>query len=202
MVAHITEKVLGALPGDGSETTAAMLATETGLDRNAVYNCCNKLRRRGLAEKSERGRYRLTTAGCVARDASQPIRSGPTGPNDREVPRPVSGTLRARLWKALRRLGKATIPELCQLASRGAERAAESNAGKYLRQLERCGFVAQMRRREPGTAPTSNGFVRYLLVPDRDPGPEAPVVRERLGLLYDPNKRKSYSLDTGEEVGP
>lgn len=202
MAAHITEKVLGALPGDASETTAARLATETGLDRNAVYDCCAKLRRRGLVERSKRGRYRLTTAGRAARAASQSIRSGPIGPNGIKTPRPVSGTLRERVWKALRRLGKATIPDLCQLASRGAERSAENNAGKYLRQLERCGFVAQMHRREPGTAPSSNGFVRYLLVPNRDPGPAAPVVRERLGLLYDPNSRKSYSLETGEEIAP
>ena len=110
--------------------------------------------------------------------------------------------MRERLWKALRGLGKATIPELCQLACRDGERAAESNAGKYLRQLERCGFVARMRRRESGTAPTSPGFVRYLLRPDKDPGPKAPVTRERLGLLYDPNSGKSYSLETGEEVAP
>lgn len=200
MARWITEKVLWALPEDASQATAAALATATGLDRNAVYDCCNKLRQRGLVEKVKRGRYRLTVAGRAARGASQAIRSGPIGPNGIKRPRSVSGTLRERLWKALRSLGKATIPELCQLVCRDGERAAESNAGKYLRQLERCGFVARMRRRDSGTALTSPGFVRYLVRPDNDPGPKAPVARERLGLLYDPNSGKSYSLETGEEV--
>lgn len=199
MAVQITEKVLGALPERGSITVAA-LAQATGLSRRDISKCCDKLRVRGLAERPRTGHFQLTASGRAAKAAGARIRSGPQGPNGIKTPRPVSGTLRARLWTALRGLGKATIPELCQLACRDRERAAASNARKYIRVLERCGFVVRLRRRERGTAPTSNGFIRYLLLPGKDPGPKAPVVRERLGLLYDPNTRKSYSLETGEEV--
>lgn len=201
MARWITEKVLGAMPGDGSETTTAALAQVTGLTRREVSRCFREvLNARGLANEARFGVYRLSPAGIAAREVGERIT---TAPLTRKNGGPIhDDTFRSRVWKALRSLGKATVPELCQMAARGDEKLPERQVRNYLGYLVKAGYVSVLARRERGTAPTSAGFKRFLLLPHRDPGPKAPVVRRRLGQVYDPNSRKAYSLETGEEVAP
>ena len=98
-------------------------------------------------------------------------------------------TIRQRAWAALRILGKASVPELQGWAG---DDVKPSNLQKYLHLLERAGFVQRLDLREPGTAPTSNGHVRWLLV--RDSGPKAPVYRPRFDSVFDPNTREVHRL--------
>ncbi len=201
MTRWITVKVLGAMPGDGSETTTAKLAQVTGLTRREVSRCFREvLNARGLANEARFGVYRLSPAGLAARAAGERIT---TAPRTRKNGGPIhDAAFRSRIWKALRSLGKATVPELCQMAARGDEKLPEAQVRNYLGYLVKSGYVSVLARRERGTAPTSRGFKRFLLLPNRDSGPKAPVPRRRRGQVYDPNTRKSYSISTGEEVAP
>lgn len=170
--------------------TEARLAELTGYDARSVENCCLKLRKHGLLARTERGCHKLTAAGRAALEQGARIRSGPRGK--------WSGvnlqkeTLRTRAWLGMRLKRKFTLDDLVMLAARGGERHAESNLGKYVRALARAGYVRQLQVREAGTAMTSNGFVRWMLV--QNTGPEAPVWRPSRGTVYDPNLHKSVAL--------
>lgn len=172
--------------------TPEMAAAACDMTRAAAQQALSALVRRGLAERMARGRYRATKSGIeLVRDGRQ-IGRAPLPPRARGV---RGNSLHARLWAALRKLRKATAPELVQIAGRGTERNAIGNARDYLRALVRAGYVAEMKQRAPGVAPSSRGFKRYLLV--RDPGPAAPGVYKR-HLLRDPNSGKLIDLTTGE----
>ena len=59
-----------------------------------------------------------------------------------------------------------------------------------------------MPGRAAGTAPTSNGFVRWLLLPDRDSGPRAPVASSARRTVFDPHTGETFHLgDRDSEVG-
>ena len=193
-----TGRLLAAMPGDGSPLSTAKLARVVELTRRETAKYFERLRIAGLAERVAHGVYRLTVAGRSAKATGRKLRSGPKGPLTGQ--RVYTGTFRDRLWKALRATRKSTIPDLVVLAGAGDEKLPENNARKYLGWLVRAGFVVKMRRREPGVSLNSPGHVKYFLL--RDPGPEAPVYRPKSRDVYDPNTRKSYSLETGEEVAP
>ena len=80
------------------------------------------------------------------------------------------------------------------LVAQGGERDISSNIGKYLRGLERAGYLVRMPKREAGTALTSNGFARWWLPDDKDTGPRAPVLSVRKGTVYDPNTEGKVEL--------
>jgi hypothetical protein len=71
-----------------------------------------------------------------------------------------------------------------------------SVARTYLLLLCRAGVALRLRDREPGFAPSSNGFVRYALM--KDLGPIAPVTRAN--ALFDPNARKHIAYATRKAV--
>jgi hypothetical protein len=81
-------------------------------------------------------------------------------------------------------LKKGTIQDLLMMAGEDQGRGYRS-ALKYLLFLERAGYLRKLPVRARGTAPTSNGFVRWLLVDDT--GPEAPVVQPLKGEVVDRN---------------
>lgn len=158
------------------------------LTHRQITNAAARLVERGLVERVERGCFRLTPEGAAAREAGLVIRSGPRGPMARR--RPVRNSLQARLWRAMRVKGKFTIPALLELAARD-EKNPRHAAEKFIGALERAGYLLRLSRREPGTSPTSNGFVRWSLIKDTG---DLPPMPRRDGTLYDPN--------TGEVCSP
>lgn len=181
-------RLLDALPPPGADPTIDEVAERSGLSRRRVSDAVAVLVRQGLAVRSEIGRLRLTEAGELARAEGRRRAAGPSAPAGPGDPRPAG--LRTRVWRALRMLRKASLPELLEIAATDAETAATgrtaNNAGRYLAALAAAGVVTVMPDRDPGTAPTSNGFKRYLLVEDL--GPLTPVFNGRAGTLRDPNQ--------------
>jgi len=175
--------VRDALAMGGCLTTAG-LAEITGLDRKIISATLCRLILRGLVERVERGCFRLTAKGHLSAQRGEVIRSGPrrrhTG-----IKRSPRDTFRQRAWMAMRMAGKFTVPEILQLAGRAGERGGSAdNLHRYLRALEQAGYVRRLPVRERGTAPGSNGYVRWRLI--RDTGPLAPTVR-RNGTIIDRN---------------
>lgn len=172
--------------------TPEMAAAAREMTRAAAQQALSGLVRRGLAERMARGRYRATKAGIELVEGGGQIGRAPLPPRARGI---RGNSLQARLWAALRKLRKATAPELVQIAANGTERDAVGNAQNYLRALVRAGYVTEMKTRAPGVAPSSRGFKRYLLA--RDPGPAAPGVCKHQ-RLRDPNTGTLIDLTTGE----
>ena len=206
MARIITLTVLAAMPEDGSAMTISALAGATSLGRHRISRCfTDVLVIRGLARPARPGGYELTAAGIEAKRAGRPVSGPPVGRKKIDIHRNRDDTYRARVWKALRALNKATVPELCQLAQSDDEEAHDhkkAQVHRYLGALIKVGYVTRLRQREQGTAPGSPGFMRYLLLPEGNTGPKAPAMRGHRHELYDPNTGKTYSLDTGDEVAP
>lgn len=173
--------VLNALASGRCLTMDQLAEALPDLSRRPLSDAAARLIERGYAERVERGCFRATGAGLLAHQRGERITSGPRGPMQRK--RPVRNGLATRLWRAMRLKGKFTLPALLELATRD-ETQAESTAGRYLRALERAGYVMRLSRRETGTSMTSNGFIRWSLI--RDTGEQAPIARGD-GSVYDPN---------------
>jgi hypothetical protein len=189
MSADLINTILRALPGEGRCMDIAALARTVGRNRKDVSRSCARLVDRHVIERVRPGCFRLTPAGVAGREAGRRLTSGPNGPLTGVYLRPKQSTFRGRVWKALRSMTKATIPDLVTVAATGNERDPEGGAYQYLRALEAKGVVVRLARREPGAAPTSPGFNRYLLV--RDLGPLAPTIKG--GGVFDPNSRSMVS---------
>jgi len=170
--------------------TEARMAEITGHDATSIENSCLKLRQHGFVLKTGPGCHKLTPAGFAAYQQGGALRSGPKGKCIGA--RVKRGTLRERAWTGMRVKLKFSIDDLVMLCAEGGERDIGSNLRKYLKALERAGFVRQLPRREPGYDKCSNGFVRYLLVVNN--GPLAPVWRSSHAKVYDPNVEKSFAL--------
>lgn len=155
--------------------------------RRPLINATRRLIERGWVERVERGCYQLTAAGGDAQAAGLEIKSGPRGGFERKTP--VRNSLNTRLWRAMRLKGKFTIPALLELAAKD-EKNPYQGAARFVRLLEKAGYLLRLPRREKGTAPTSPGYIRYTLV--RDTGDLPPMLRRGNKAIFDPN--------TGEEV--
>ncbi|MBF0424796.1 MAG: hypothetical protein HQL66_03130 [Magnetococcales bacterium] len=184
------EGILTAMDGETVKTTRE-LAAAMGKSANEIASTTSLLVRRGLLERIENGRFRLTPTGEDLKRRGGKIFSGPMAPFS-AAKSPTTRRFRQRLWTALYNRNKAaTIDDLLQLAVDGTEKNPRNNAHKYLRYLEKTGFVIRMERKGEGRAPTSNGLDRWLLT--RKSGWRAPVPREN-GEVYDPNTGKTYPL--------
>jgi hypothetical protein len=214
-----TDGILGLLVEVGVALTVKQVAARRDMSPKRAQMCLDILRQRGLARRvtgeladvvieqagerrkdglprTANGVYGVTDAGRSAWRAGRKIRSGPCRPhNGRRTP--IAGTLQARLWKGLRQLKKATVPELLTMVAHDADRDPAGNARKYLRVLAAAGYVAAMKTREPGTAPTSNGFKRFLLI--NDTGPAAPVWNPRKKTLRDGNTKVVIEVHFGRD---
>ena len=93
--------------------------------------------------------------------------------------------LRERAWWLMRQVPRFTIDDLLLTLAEGTERDAAGNLLKYTSALERVGVLVRLARRQPGSAPTSNGAVIWRLA--RDLGRQAPVWRSAEAVLFDPN---------------
>lgn len=178
----LAESILRALAESPGERTVAELAARLQRDHKAIGAACVTLHRRGLAQRAGLGRYGLAPDGRALLDAGGTVR---TGQGRRPTPRAQNKTLRHRLWIVLGNRRKATLPELLTLAVAGGERDAETNAQRYLRLLERTGYLMRLSTRAPGIAISSPGHIKWLVV--RWTGPRAPQARHRHTAVYDPN---------------
>lgn len=174
--------ILNAVTAGRCLTLEELCATMPSVARRMLINAAGRLVERGLIERVERGCYRLTAEGEAAQAAGVVIKSGPRGPMLRR--RPVRNSLNARLWRAMRLKGKFTIPALLELAVKD-EKNPRCGAERFIRMLERAGYLHRLAKRDPGTSPTSNGYVRWSLV--RDTGELPPMPRRNGAELYDPN---------------
>lgn len=173
---------------DGSCRTIQDLEIVLDLTRRQVSDAASKLLRRDYLMRMGTGCYQLTEAGIVAATAGEVITSGPRGPRD--TPRILRNTLRERAWRSMRIRRRFTIPDLVADAATDADKRPDDNLQRYLRALSVAGYVRALPRRAEGTALTSNGFKRWMLV--NDTGPLAPVILSKKPAIRDRN--------TGEDV--
>jgi hypothetical protein len=169
--------------------TISQLADQLQWSRKRLRKAINVLRRYKMITSVRKGCYRATPAGHEAHKAALAIRPGPRKGSKR-AQRHDPNALRSRLWRAMRLKRRFTVGDLISCACTEDEQArpkkAIASAQRYLSLLRRQGYVIVQQQREPGTRPTSPGFKRYLLLPDRDTGHLAPQIRKD-GSLFDPN---------------
>lgn len=187
--------LLSALCEAYGRATLAEIADATGLSEHRAVKSLGVLVRRELVARPERGVYVLTRDGGDLLAAASPVTGGRRG--SRSGVRRCRDSLRARLWSALRKQRKASLATLLRLACRDDENADGTNAAQYLRALGAAGIVRKLEWREPGTALTSPGRARWLLV--RDLGPLAPIWSQRTRCVLDPNSGERLPL--AQEAG-
>lgn len=198
MGARTSTKILNVLAGADGLLTTKVLADCTGLDTKQVGNSTALLIRHGLIEREGTGRFRVLDKGRDFLIADEKIVPGPAGPHGKA--RRQKESLRARAWAAMRAQGKFTIGGLVEVAVKGKEEQPHANIGAYVRKLEAAGYLSRLPRRQVGTAPTSNGFIRYLLI--ENTGPKAPIWRPRQGVLFDPNTKAEIDPASTSEPKP
>lgn len=170
-------EIVRALEPGQCLTTAEMME-RTGYSRRDVAKACVPLLERGWIDRLERGCFVLSDEGRRAREAGETITSGPRGPLTQLARRPKRRTARDKMWKAIRVSKKFDLARLEAMAG-----ASPEGARKFVAALAKAGYLSALRR-EPGDAPTSNGFKRWLLI--RDTGPETPLIKAD-GRVWDPN---------------
>ncbi len=175
--------VLHELGQTGARDDESLMGS-LGLNRRQLTDAIRRLQIRGYAVADDSG-IRLTGSGHEAAARGEIIAGGAHG-----RVKVVRDTLRERAWRAMRVRRVFTIGELVADAAISEEGQPRDNLARYLSRLARAGYVRELPRRLPGIVAGSNGFKRYMLV--RDTGPRAPVWREAVGAVHDPN--------TGEEV--
>ncbi len=172
--------------------TEKRLVNLTGLKEKQVENAMRKLRKHELVVLVAPGCYRLTDAGKEALATEAALRSGPSG--SYQAVRIHKNSLRMRVWRAIRIRKKFSISEIEPLVATGNEADIVSNIGKYLRALEKAGYLIKMKKREAGSALTSNGHMRWWLPDENNTGPIAPIWRQAKNTLFDPNNGKEVPL--------
>ncbi|MBB4302320.1 putative transcriptional regulator of viral defense system [Rhodobium orientis] len=178
--------IVETLKGGDCLTTAAMVEA-TGIERRAVATACGRLVTRGWINRRAVGCFELSEKGREAVEAGETITSGPAGPLTQKVPRTRRRrTIRDKMWKTITTLQLFRLGDLETMAG-----ASNTNARKYVLALEKAGYLIRMRR-EPGTAPTSNGFARWRLI--HNTGPEAPVHRIGRREVYDRNTDETHKI--------
>lgn len=178
-------RILNTLQLLDRSASAQEIATATSLDIDQVWKSCETLVKNKLITRPERGVYRITEAGKAAITHGKGCMPGPKAPTG-----PVSrrrNTFTQRLWNALRIEQKGTIGGFVSmiLQEDEDEQAAMTAAQKYICALCRANYMVRLPGRSRGTAVTSNGYVRYLLVVNS--GPKAPMVRRIEKSIFDPN---------------
>ncbi|WP_119167082.1 helix-turn-helix domain-containing protein [Algihabitans albus] len=187
-------RVLRALPDQGRCVTVPDLAEELTMPRKEVSKALVVLHERGLAKRQRPGCYLVTEAGMLARRNGEAIASGPRSAHTGRRNANAQPTLRDKAWRAMRSLDKFTLGDLIELTG-GGGRDPESNLRRYLRGLKAAGYLAELRFREPGTAPSSPGAKRYRLI--KNSGPLPPRISQKRDDLYDPNTGESHPLTGG-----
>lgn len=180
-----TTSVLHALSAGGC-FTIDQLCSSLGLTRRQVSDGAALLLRRDYLIRTAVGCYQLTDAGLAAASSGEVIRSGPKGPNGKA--RVVSNTFRQRAWRSMRIRRAFSIADIVADAATEEDGNPKGNATRYVYHLKSAGYVAELPRRQPGSALTSNGFKRFMIA--RDTGPLAPVFRVDQQIFHDLNTGK------------
>ncbi|PCJ57875.1 MAG: hypothetical protein COA65_09020 [Rhodospirillaceae bacterium] len=190
----LTNQLLERMPPPGAPVTIKEMAYLLEATHRRIVHSMDVMRRRGLVERVTTGCYRLTAMGETARAAGRKITSGPRRPHTgRRSAAPHS--FQSKIWRALRQLEKATVPEIQSLmdgSSRPGTKRPSGCVQRYLNFLTRAGWVMKLKHRRRGTAPTSPGHVVYLLV--KNTGPTAPYFSQKNDALVDPNTGEIHSL--------
>lgn len=176
-------QALGAGPMTRKEIQIAL-----GFDWRQTTNAARSLGKRGYLDVLADGRYALSPAGQEAARAGLIITGGPKG----QV-KVTADTFRERAWRSIRVRKTFTIGEIVADAIRmdsTEPSRPHDNAGRYISRLRQAGYLREQGRRQRGTASGSNGFKQFILL--RNTGPRAPIYREALGVIHDPN--------TGEDI--
>lgn len=187
----IAQNVLVLIAGGTCQLSE--IATTLGRNCDAVINAVQQLKRRGFVIIKAPGLYQITDAGQAWLDAGKTIKSGQTSAR----PRTATRGLRQRAWWVIRARKSVTQPELMSTLADGDEKDPASNLNRYLRALERAGFLQSSVQRVAGCALTSPGHKRYLLV--RDNGRLAPVFRQTAGVVFDPNTGETFAIAESQE---
>lgn len=143
----------------------------------------------GYVVRHSAGSYQITKAGIDADNKG--CKPGPQRkPTGRAKPRRAS--LRQKVWQTLRMRRKVATPDLLANVCDGDPNVQRGGVYKYLKALERAGYVQSLATRVPGTAPSSNGFKIVLLI--KDTGALAPLVNLRDQRLTDLNTDEVIDL--------
>lgn len=169
------DKLLQALPADGSCLGIGKLAKATGLKRTYITERMPVLIDLGLVGRMFEGCFALTEAGIERRNAGQQLdlRKGRNGSADK---------LRDRLWAAMRAARKFDLWDLLAAAVRIEDKAPKPYARRYVARLVAAGVLTPLKRQKGSTQ-------RWLLT--HDLGPEAPTWRPSKGGLWDWNSGHS-----------
>lgn len=159
----------------------------TGLPRAKISKALARLIERGLMERREQGCFAATLTGLqMVAEQAEVSRGAPKQDKPR---RPIRGTLRQRAWNVMRIQSPFSVRSVAMVAVK-SEVNAESDLRKWFRALELAGYLQRQVRREAGTAPSSNGFVRYSLI--RSTGMIAPIWSIERGCVRDLNLGKDF----------
>lgn len=118
----------------------------------------------------------------------------------RQAPRVRPGGLRGRCWWLMREVTTFTINQLLDTYADGSEKNPHINLRGYLAQLEACGVVERLQRRQPGDSLFSHGLVVWRL--KRDLGLFAPIWMQREKVLWDPNRQEIVTPVSAETAPP
>jgi DNA-binding MarR family transcriptional regulator len=146
-------------------------ATKTLLARGFIERCYYT-----GEDKRKVGGYRVTRAG---REALASGWSGKSGSRGRM--RTARGVA-AKTWSALRMSATASLDDLEMLVGAGGEKALRSSIEKYVRALEKAGYLERQ----------SSGAPRWFLV--RNTGRQTPLWRSRHAQVFDPNTGDTIDL--------
>jgi hypothetical protein len=163
--AHAETAVLREIGLQRGRANNAALAERLHLTWRRVCAATARLLSRGLVERSDVARYRLTADGralLVVLRRSQSGTAGDTGQQD--LLRPLPDTLKQRAWTAMRLVQRFTVPEILTLAARPDERDAWDNLTGYLKHLLAAGYVAVLPARTRGTGSQSKTVRVYVLL--------------------------------------
>ena len=163
-----------------ADLAAAQDLTHSQFGQAAALLIC-----RGLVERVEIGCFRLTDAGRAAIADGVRIESGVTGP-DRALRIPPRKSIRQRAWNVMRIQKVFTVPDLATAVQMSGDGDVVENLRRYCSELARAGYLLRSARRQPGTAPGSNGFAVYTLI--RNTGRLAPVYSRKTGTIHDFNE--------------
>lgn len=179
---------LKVLSGGACLTKDEISAQFSDLNNRQITEGLLRLLDRGYLEKMDGDCLQLTMKGLQAAKDGITITSGPKGPTGIVYNR--RDTFRGRVWTAMRIRRYFTIGEVAGDAKCAEDKEPEQNATRYMLQLRKSGYVAELARRQKGGAPGSNGFKRFVLI--RNTGPRAPVYRAKHDAVHDFNTGEDF----------
>ena len=155
--------------------------------RNRIATRVSLLTGQGYVRSYTMGCYVPTAAGRKLIANGGEVKPGPRQGIQHKPRETDTHTLRARLWRAMILLQRATVSELVQRAATAEDANPIEACRRYISHLCRAEYLVKLPRRKKGTSPTSNGEVVYWL--KQSNGRLPPRVRKKRGEagMYDPN---------------